>query len=489
MKLTPTIPPPRPPASSSSPTAPWTTRMRWRPRSRRAGGGAPARAGDRLPPNRALVRTVARFGRGTCAFVDRIEHVAEATDAFVDRLERPALTDLALSGAARPRSTYAPGRSPTSTWGRRWRSPPSLAGHAPRRADSAQGGIAGRHRGPPLPGPRRDRPGRDALGAGGGAGRSTARHPPRDGGGRPQGGGRAGDVVLDRHPHVLRRRRRRRARRASPRDDPARAGHPGGDASPRRDRWTPAPPAASLLAVAGLGAWIASRGLRRLPAAASCAPRRSSSGRRPGCGAKRPSPRSSSSTRSSGPWPTAAPGLPGRGPTSTRSRACGSRVRAWTSRSSPEPRAPRWPSGWGRPGTGTGRVLAGHRDTWAAFLQDLRVGGPGGSRSCGRKAGLPRRRRPRGGTRCHRGALPHRRGSADPRHLLAVLGAGAGTDARARHLCTAEALGGQHHLLAAVLLLQEHVIGTRRVVVGSRWVITNVGSMSPFSIRRSSGFR
>ncbi len=53
-------------------------------------------------PNRALVRTVARFGRGTCAFVDRIEHVAEATDAFLDRLERPALTDLALSWSGTP---------------------------------------------------------------------------------------------------------------------------------------------------------------------------------------------------------------------------------------------------------------------------------------------------------------------------------------------------------------------------------------------------
>ena len=39
------------------------------------------------------------------------------------------------------------------------------------------------------------------------------------------------------------------------------------------------------------------------------------------------------------------------------------------------------------PGTGTGTVIAGHRDTWAAFLRDLRVGdrvvleGPQGSRS------------------------------------------------------------------------------------------------------------
>lgn len=53
-------------------------------------------------PNRALVRQVAAFGRGTCAFVDRIEHVAESTDRFLDRLERPALTDLEISwsGAA-----------------------------------------------------------------------------------------------------------------------------------------------------------------------------------------------------------------------------------------------------------------------------------------------------------------------------------------------------------------------------------------------------
>ena len=66
-------------------------------------------------------------------------------------------------------------------------------------------------------------------------------------------------------------------------------------------------------------------------------------------------------------------------------------------------------------------VLAGHRDTWAAFLQDLRVGDRVVLEGCG-ESGLPRRRRPRGGPRCHRGALPHRRGSADPRDLLAVLG-------------------------------------------------------------------
>jgi Ca-activated chloride channel family protein len=53
-------------------------------------------------PNRALVRKVAQFGRGTCAFVDRVERVAEETDAFLDRLERPALTDLTVDWSGTP---------------------------------------------------------------------------------------------------------------------------------------------------------------------------------------------------------------------------------------------------------------------------------------------------------------------------------------------------------------------------------------------------
>jgi Ca-activated chloride channel family protein len=53
-------------------------------------------------PNRALVRKVAQFGRGTCTFVDRVERVAEATDAFLDRIERPALTDLELTWSGTP---------------------------------------------------------------------------------------------------------------------------------------------------------------------------------------------------------------------------------------------------------------------------------------------------------------------------------------------------------------------------------------------------
>ena len=53
-------------------------------------------------PNRALVRKVAQFGRGTCAFVDRIDRVAEETDRFLDRLERPALTDLEIAWSGTP---------------------------------------------------------------------------------------------------------------------------------------------------------------------------------------------------------------------------------------------------------------------------------------------------------------------------------------------------------------------------------------------------
>jgi len=53
-------------------------------------------------PNRALVRKVAQFGRGTCTFVDRAERVAEITDTFLDRLARPALTDVEIAWSGTP---------------------------------------------------------------------------------------------------------------------------------------------------------------------------------------------------------------------------------------------------------------------------------------------------------------------------------------------------------------------------------------------------
>ena len=81
-----------------------------------------------------------------------------------------------------------------------------------------------------------------------------------------------------------------------------------------------------------------------------------------------------SSTRSSGPWPTAAPASLGVG------RLPPGRAPAGPASASDQPilsgaTGATLAFGLGRvPGTGTGRVLAGHRDTWAAFLQDLRVG-------------------------------------------------------------------------------------------------------------------
>ncbi|HZN02882.1 MAG TPA: VIT domain-containing protein [Candidatus Polarisedimenticolia bacterium] len=47
-------------------------------------------------PNRPLMRSLARRGRGACEFIGSLEEVASRLDGFLDRLRRPVLTDLVL---------------------------------------------------------------------------------------------------------------------------------------------------------------------------------------------------------------------------------------------------------------------------------------------------------------------------------------------------------------------------------------------------------
>lgn len=53
-------------------------------------------------PNRPLLRSLARRGRGACEFIGGIEEVEERLNALIDRLRRPVLTDLAIDWEGAP---------------------------------------------------------------------------------------------------------------------------------------------------------------------------------------------------------------------------------------------------------------------------------------------------------------------------------------------------------------------------------------------------
>lgn len=65
-----------------------------------------------LAPNRSLLRTLSRRGRGACEFIGSLDDVAPRLGGFLDRLRRPALTDLAIDWDGAPPLDVRPAALP-----------------------------------------------------------------------------------------------------------------------------------------------------------------------------------------------------------------------------------------------------------------------------------------------------------------------------------------------------------------------------------------